>query len=429
MNVTAEATRCRRTLMILGTASCAVLPLSSSPAVAQEDVQSRSVAERNAPEFTNRPIRYGAFEIFPEILAEAEYNDNILALDSRKVDDVVFSLRPRVLIRDNRPDREIRINLSAGINKYLDTDTEDNEQLRAAIEAQWGRGTSTQYRVGADISRNTERRRDIDSFTDLVQPINFTNLQANGGITQEFGALSASVDVRARSVEYGGSTVIDGTSFDLGFRDFQIYTGQARLSYSRSRAAQIYVQLTADERNYGTGPNIAGQDGIFQRDRSSSGGRLEVGYRQQVTQLLYLDVRAGYLTQDFDDPLLPTVDGVAFQADLLWNATPLTSVKLSGVRRVDETINPRFSGLVRTEVGVQVEHELLRNFIVIGRGNYARLNPGDAFASADQYEIGVSADYRLDRHWAVTFDAERFERNGLFDLTQNRASIGLRYAF
>ena len=415
--------------VMLGSIVSAGLFVPTLPAFAQSDVQGQSVADRNAPEFSSKPINLGPFEAFPSIELTTQYNDNIFALNNTQIDDVIFSLRPKLLLRDRRPDRIVRINLAAGVRKFAETDTENSEQFTAAANGRWGLGTETEYRVGAIVNRNIEQRREIDSFITVAEPIAFTNLEANAGISREFGPLRASLDGRVRGVEYDGITRVNGQEFDLAFRDFQVYSAQARLSYARSRDQEVYVQLTADQRNYEVGPVLLDGRPLQPFDRSSQGGRLEVGYRQQITELLYLDVRGGYLFQDFDDPSLSTVNGVAFQTDVLWNATPLTSVRVSGIRRVDETVNPLISGLVRTEVAAQVEHELLRNFVITARASYADLNQLDSLNDGDQWTARITGDYRLNRNWAVTFEAEHYERSGLFDFTQNEVGIGLRYSF
>ena len=424
-----RAERWRRVRRSLGLAASLLAIGTATPALAQDDVQGRSVAERNAPEFTSEPIRVGGFELFPSIEANVEYVDNVFASANNPVDDFILAIRPQLLVRDRRPDREIRAVLSAGLRQYVDTETENSEQLRLDALARWGLGTRTRYRTGVEIVRNAEQRRNFDSFTTIVEPIAFTSLRSNVGVTREFGPVTGSIDLAARSTQYDGTTVIDGREFDFGFRDFNVYSAVSRASFSRSRDQEVYVQLTLDERNYQARPSVGNDLPFFAFDRSSRGGRLELGYRRQLTELLYIDARAGYLVQDFEQTGLGSVTGLAFETDLLWNVTPLTSIEFTAARRVDDRINPLLSGLVRTEAAARVEHELLRNLILVGRGRYSNLDQLDAGPDADEYEIGASAEYRLDRNWTVMLRAEHFERSGLFEFEQNEIGLGLRYNF
>ncbi|MEN7538040.1 outer membrane beta-barrel protein [Aurantiacibacter sp. DGU5] len=408
------------------------LTLTAVPQVAhaQEDVQGRSVSDRYAAEYAPQPAHVGSFEVFPWIELNAEYNDNALVTAANgREDDVILTVSPHLQLRDHRADRTVDIDLSAGIRKFASIKTEDAEQFRISARGVWGIGTPTQYRGALQVNRSTEDRRDASSFNTVLQPISFTDYKAEAGIDQAIGPVRVSLDGLARAVRYDGSATFGSEQFDLSFRNFEIYRATGRIRYSRSRDQEVYLQVTADDRSYDPSPLTSGGQPVFPFDRSSRGGRLEVGYRQQITELLYLDLRAGYLVQDYDDPALDNIEGLAFQADLLWNVTPLTSIEVGGQRRVDETINPLVSGLVRTEGTVKVDHELLRNFILTARAAYARLDQLDSADDGDQWSVGLVSSYRIDRHWEIKLRAQHYERTGFYDFAQNEVGIGLRYSF
>lgn len=412
-------------------AALAALALVAAPGslAAQEDRQAQSVADRNAPEFNRRPIRVGSFDLFPSIDLDVNYNDNIFALPGPEIDDVLVTVSPKILLVKRRPDRMTRLNLDAGFRRYVDAISENSERFSANIMTRQGLGSGTEWRLGANASYNFEQRRDIASFNEASTPINFTTLQGNAGITQDLGPLRLSLDGSAKAVRYDGQFEQNGTVFDLSFRDFEIYRASVRGTFARSANQEFYVQITGDSRRFDVAPLFQQGTVVDFIDRSSKGGRLEAGYRRQVTELLYLDLRAGYLLQDFDDPTVSNVDGLAFSADLLWNATPLTSVRLSGVRQLDESIDPRLSGLVRTEARVQVEHELMRNIILIGRAGYSDFNQTGSPLDGEQVNLSASARYNFTRAIGFALEVEHFDRSGLNGFTQNTLTAGVTYNF
>ena len=410
-------------------AIAAALACLPSQAAAQQDRQAQSVAERNAPEFTSRPIRVGSFDLFPTISAEVAYNDNIFALPNNEIDDAVITITPEIILTKRRPDRETRLNLSAGLRRFTDAISENSERFSANFQTRRGMGSGTQWNLGAGISQNFEQRRDIQSFNEASEPINFTRLDASAGVSQEFGPLRVSANARVRAVRFDGEIEVGGQVLDLSFRDFELYEGSLRGYFARSRNQEFYLQATADTRRFDLAPLFLGGEIVNFIDRTSTGGRIEAGYRRQVTELLYLDVRAGYLQQDFDDPAIDNQTGLAFSADLLWNATPLTSVKVTGRRQVDTNVNPNFSGLVRTEAQLQVEHELMRNILLIGRFVLADLNQNNSPIDGTQYNVSASARYRVSRFLGLSLAAERFERSSLAGITQNSVRAGVTYNF
>tara|TARA_A100001391_G_scaffold188957_2_gene159965 strand:- start:38255 stop:39565 length:1311 start_codon:yes stop_codon:yes gene_type:complete len=408
------------------------LTLSAVPQVAhaQADVQGQSVVDRYAEEYAPKPAHLGSFEVFPWIQLNTEYNDNALVTSANgREDDVIVTVSPHLKLQDRRPDRLVEIDLSAGIRKFASIKTQDSEQFRVSARGVWGIGTATQYSAALKVNRSTEDRRDVGSFNSVLQPIAFTDLSAEAGIDQAVGPVRLSLDGSARAVKYDGSTTIGSEQFDLSFRNFEVYRATSRIRYARSRDREIYLQLTVDDRSYDPPPVTSGGQPVFPFDRSSRGGRLELGYRQQITELLYLDLRAGYLLRDYDEPALDNTEGLAFEANVLWNVTPLTSVEVRAQRRVDETINPLISGLVRTEGEVKVGHELLRNFLMTLRGSYAKLDRLESPDDGDQWSVGFETRYRLDRHWEVNLRAEHYERTGFYDFKQNEVGVGLRYNF
>lgn len=415
--------------LLLGGICLSVVAMPAPLAMAQEDVQASSVADRPRPEFTARPIRVGGLDITPTVKVEAAYIDNIFFQRIDPTGGFVTSLGFGIVGRDTRPDRAITLRLTADYDAYLEDSSENRLNLLASANARFGLGTRTRYHLGAEVNRADERRSDITSFSNSPEPITYTSLRANAGIEQDLGPIVASLNASARSVMYDGSIDIAGQNIDLGFRDLEVYGVQGRLSYSAGGSQRVYVQVSADDRNYSRLAPDPAIPQTFSLDRSSRGLRVEAGFSRQISELLFADLRAGYFNQDFADPALPTVEGLAFEGSLLWNVTPLTSIELAGARRIDETVDPNLSGLVRTEISGGVDHELLRNLILSIDGQYAHLSQVGSATEFDEWGGGFSAQYFVNPKWALTFDVDHFERSSTFRISQNRIVAGLQFAF
>lgn len=398
-------------------------------ASAQADVQAQSVSERARPEFGAQPLRAGGLEILPSIEVRGGYEDNVLFVPQGAVDDFLLAVRPELTVRQSRSDRLLSLSLSSGYDTYLDNTISDRLSLRASSSARLGLGTSTRFRLGAIAERNDEARNEISSFSTGAKSIKYTSFVGNAGVDRDIGPFVAGVDVRARSVSYDGAILISNQTIDVGFRDFQSYAGTGRLAYSLGSSRRVYVQATYDNRDYASlAPNPL-LPPAFAFDRSSTGMRVEAGFTQQFSELLFFDARVGYLKQDYDSPLLDDVSSLSFEGSLLWNASPLTTIELGALRSVDETVSPLLSGLVRTEFRAQVDHELLRNLILSANGRFAQLKPIGNLAAIDDWEIGASARYLLNAKWSLIAQTSRFERSGTTNISQSRASIGVRYNF
>jgi uncharacterized protein (PEP-CTERM system associated) len=121
----------------------------------------------------------------------------------------------------------------------------------------------------------------------------------------------------------------------------------------------------------------------------------------------------GYRRQTYDDARLSTVGGPTYGGTITWNASGLTTVKGFVSRSVEETTVSGSSGSFDSEYGASVEHELLRNLILSGRGAYLNSDYKGVSREDDYLKFGAQGKYLLNRNLYVTFkyDYERRDSN------------------
>lgn len=414
-----------------GLAICTALTavLAGSGASAQGVDPFGSIQDRFRPEYATPPLNLGGFEVSPRIEVQTEYVDNLFASDVVKVDDVILSITPQATIRDRRPDREFRLDLSAGYAMYLDNQVDDRLQMRARGNARFGLGTRTRPFFGGFFQQNDSTNRNFEEFRDTTQPISLTTLGGNAGVEQDFGPLIATAEGRYERTEYSGDDFIAGIPFDSGFRDFSLTSGRFRLAYSVNPAQRVYAQVELNARDYGDVTGVPTAPGVFVADRSSDGVTVRVGYARQITELLLLDVSAGYLRQDFDDPAFAAISTASFDANLFYSPSALTRLQLRASRTIDETVNPFFSGLLRTEFAVAIEHELRRNLVLSAEARYTVIDAGETAGEGEEYRLSAQARYFVSPRWSLRGRAEHFSRSGVFEGSQNRLMVAAMYNF
>ncbi len=119
----------------------------------------------------------------------------------------------------------------------------------------------------------------------------------------------------------------------------------------------------------------------------------------------------------FVDPTLPDLKGVVADASLIWNATGLTTATLTVKSTADETVLPGVSGVLRRDVGIQVDHALRRWLIWTLRAGYGlddyvsdpctcnggvarvdkRMSLGTAITYKLNREVSLKGEYRYDQ--------------------------------
>lgn len=415
----------------IGMVSTAAIGAFSHHAHAQNvPLQGASVFDRTQPEYRQEPVRWGSLDIFPSIQLDTEYSDNVFAAPAAPADDIVLSVAPSVIVREQRADRDLFIQAKVGVETYASGTIDD--QLLGSLEGRLRlrQGRLTRPYVSFGIARNTTRGRDaVDDFLFIAQPIAVTSYRSGIGLERDFGPFTLDVEGRAARTQFDGDIVFQNQLLDVGFRDFENYIGRAQFSYSQSPNQRIFVSFEANRQNFSEPSENSALPEFLGLDRSSDGYRAEVGLARQVTDLLMVDARVGYLQQSFDDPTLRSASGVSLQASAAYNPTPLTTIRATAVRAVDTTSNPLSAGLVRTEASFRIDHELLRNLVVTATGRVARFDQNEIGADATEWTAALETRYLLNRRWVITSRFEHFERDGFFGFSQNRFKISLRYRF
>lgn len=416
----------------LGTAILASSLTHTAPLLAQETDPFDSLINRARPEFSQPPIRTGGFDLIPDIEFDLEAIDNVFASDTLDVNDVTLSLRPRLLIRDRRSDRELVVNTRASVRKYLDNTVSDRVEVNVNGRGRFGLGTRTRPFVGFQFRQNDASSVEFSDLSVAAQPIDLTAFGGNAGIEQDFGPVTAVGEARYTRTDFRGGLVENATT-NNGLDDFDLLLGRLRLGYSVNPAQRIYVEGQINDRRYSTDASAVGiaPDSII--DRSSSGFSVRAGFARQITDILLVDINAGFLRQEFDDPTLSDVDAVSFDGRILYSPTRLTRFRLSAARTIDDTVNPFFSGLLRTEFSGAVEHELRRDLVVTGEGRYTVIDErGSAVQDTgdiEEFQLSASVNYFISPRWNARVRASVFNRSSIFGGTQIRSLVGLAYSF
>ena len=402
---------------------------AGSPAMAQEFDPFGSIEMRPRDEYSAKPINVGSLEFLPRIEIETEYVDNLFASDVINVDETILSIKPRLLVRDRRADRQLRLDLLAGYSFYLQDEVDDRLQLAAHAEGRFGLGTRTRPFFGLRVQQNDSTSRQVGELRDIAQPLKLLSYGGNAGVEQEFGPFTAVVDGRYEKTEYEGDTIVGGTPVDASFRDYSLKSARLRFAYSVNPAQRVYVQGEFNKRDYGPGQTLPGVPDVFISDRSSDGFTVRLGYSRQLTELLMLDVNVGYLRQDYDDPAFDTISTLSFDANLYFSPSRLTRVQLRASRSIDDTVNPLFNGLVRTEIAGVVEHELRRNLILTGEARYADIDAGNTIGDSREVRFAAQVRYLISPQWFLRVRAEHFSRDSVSEGKQNRIMAGIGYNF
>lgn len=439
--------------LIAGAATVVAMSLAH-PATAQSDMSQRSalaqasgtsnfardrnlsVRQRPHPDFDARGLPLGGFRAYPKLSLSAEHNDNIYALATNEVSDNIWRVQPEVSVVSNWNRHSLSAYARGTINRFQDNDSENTEEygLGAAGRLDILRGTN--LRAGADYAQLTEPRTTTQRltggtpFTGAVEPVQFDQATAYLAGEHEFNRLKVSGRVGVQSFDYEDSQRVRPLApIDQDYRDRTVTSAMARADYAVSPDTALFVEVTGNNREYDSNSTAPG----FVR-RDSEGVMLLAGANFELGAVFRGEIAGGYMQQEYEAASIGSIEGFGARAEVEWFPTEITTVTFTGTRSIEDAAVPNSPGFTSTSLGVQLDHELLRNVILSaqlskGYDEYEGIDRKD-----DRMNAGVSATYLLNRNVGLTAaysyaDTQTEGRDFGAEFTVNKVSATLTLQF
>ncbi len=225
-------------------------------------------------------------------------------------------------------------------------------------------------------------------------PIN-TDVGDTIGIGQEFNRLAVLFKGTFDRATYDASQLTDGTTSSNADRNFDQYAGILRAGYDLGTGLAPFVELQEDERIHDEQFDRSG----LQRD--STGTTVKAGSAVDLFGSLTGAMAIGYAERWYKDPTLPDVGGFIADGALIWQATALTTAKLTATSQVYETILAGASGELSRDVNLQVDHAFRWWLIGTLKAGYGNDDYVGSTLKDNRYFASVGLAYKLSRDMQI----------------------------
>lgn len=371
-------------------------------------------------------VRVGSFILFPEISASMTRDDNVFTVNDGEDSDTIIHIKPSLSVNSNWGRHGANIYLDTDIAKHQDFDNEDWNDV--AFDASGWLDVQSSGKLSGQVRLNRlhEDRYSPNNVFGL-EPVDFNLNAMSLGYEHKFNRLTASIlyqrsdynfdDVNALD-SFGSVSVVDSDDRD---RAEDLVT--LKLMYEVNPGMSGFVSGTTRMVEYDDNLDSAGLQ------RSSDGYFINTGVSLELTHLLVGDVYIGYHNQDYDDPTLSSINHFNVGADLTWRPTGLTIVQGKVDGEVVDSIVDGVSGFFRTSYAVQVDHELKRNILLLGKLRYAQDDfEGTSVGSNqerddDTVEFGLGMKYLFNRHLYLSGDYNYTKRSSNADIADYDQNI------
>ncbi len=354
--------------------------------------------------FEGLGLRAGQFWVMPDLETGYFYDSNVFGESMGADSSSGVYVSPSVSVYSDFGRH--KLNLKAGLDHYEYFDY--SSQSRTDFDGE----LDTRYDVSSDTAilgglKGGQFHQDPGDFEYPVlgmptSPGAYYLFDAWGAIEHTFNRLTVSLGAAFDWFNYDN---VDGV--DQGFRDGNIFTTGGRLSYLVSPGYRIFGDFRYNWRDYDEGVRIVDSDGW----------RALTGVEFEVTRLVSGELGIGYTEQTYDLAGSPTVSTFSYHGAVIWNPTPLMTVRFDADRTIEDSTTDR-QGRIQDAVRLGVDYEILRTLIfspAIGISfNEDDINPLDDF----RLEAGANLEYQVNRMMSV---GSRYK----YSYTDNSGPLGL----
>jgi hypothetical protein len=380
---------------LTGAAMLALL-VAATPALAGEDTANVPVRQRSRADYDPVGVRLDAFAFYPSVTIGVQYDSNIFA-NPEPIGDWAFVTAPELRVVADRGDGTYVLDLGVAHYTYQKLDSEERTDAYARFRLSKPIRHDIIWDAAFEAARRHELREDALAFTDATEPIPYRDLNAQTAVTRTFNRFGVIVGGRIRNLHFEDVEAFETLPFDQSLRDGTIVTTMVKPFYDFSPGYRAYARIDLSRRDY---------NGEGQQNRDSQGIDGRGGLEFRLSPLLFGSAELGYLTYDYDNPIIPDIQGLSAAARLVWLMTPLMTLTLFTQRSVAELASPDQEGRLDFSAGAQLDYEILRNLILSLEGVYKNEDFIGSVRSDDIIKLTTKLDYLLNRgfHLGLTYN-------------------------
>ncbi len=384
----------------------------------------QGVADRARPDYDAIGTDVDSFRLYPSVTTSAEATDNYLATETNRRGDVALTVRPEVAIRSQWSRHRLDATLFVDQSIHGNLSSENATQFGGLVGGVYDISRQTQVRGDLSYGRYVESRTSLGSLQGSIEPVKFTVFHAGLGIARQQGDLTLNANTSLDYRNFSDTFLPGRVRFDQDFRDVRTVAAGGSAQYSLRNGVGLIASVRYTDDRYTFRPGAPGFLRGTDINRNASGFVLQGGVTLELSRLLLGTLQIGYLNRQYNDGRLRNFNGLSFDGNLLWNITPLTTLRFRASRSVEDTSSPLVAGNVRSDFHVYADHELYRYVILSGDAGYARFRPNGVGFGGNEVSIGASARYLIDRRFSINGGARYSERSSDSAFLRYRATTG-----
>lgn len=381
----------------------------------------QDVAFRWQPGYNPLPVRLGAFEALPALVAGSFFTDNLFLDDLSQTSDVGLFVEPTVTLQSTWSRHKIGFDAKVNHTEFANTSSES--ATTGGVRAFGGIDISSILNISGSAFYNNQRepRVSVGGVLNAIERVESVSTGGEVNSIYQRNRLKLQNRISYNDFNFDDVELIDGSFADQDFRDFREIRGAVRGDYALSRDLSI-----ASEFEYVDRETDVVTAGII--DRNVDGYAVRVGTNFELRYNLRGDILLGYQSFTASNPDIPNIDGVSIRANVSWFPSQLTTVNFGARRDVEDAGAVNASSVLITGASLNVSHEFKRNLVAYVKASYEEFDFEPINVSEEQLSFGLGGTFKLNRHAHLSLSYDYTDRSStLQPFDQNRVFFSLRF--
>ena len=404
----------------------AAAPLAEASAqlgTASDTARGVTVTSRPRSDYDPLGVRLGGYRLDGTLDIAPGWDSNLFGRRRNIVSDGFVDERANVDLRSDWTTHAVGASVSSDNRQYFSRSQLDFND--------WSVGGFGRYDFSSVTNLTAQYRHyrehlDVYSFdvqrAGLTQPVAYASNEAAVIGQTQFNRLGLQANAVYRTFDFEDVT-IGGQRNLTSQQSFNTAIGAVGASYSLAPGRSVNAVVRLQDISYTN--NIS-------RDRDSFTWEALAGFQYDFDGVWQGRFNVGWRQREYKGTSIKTLQGPAAEGSLTWTPTQLTSLRFYVSRTIEESIRQDAVSFQRTQAGLTVDHEYLRNIILGTELRADRREYENPNQKATDALLSLSARYLLNRNMQLigTYThARRIETSaGLDEYSRNVLQLRLRFA-
>ena len=376
---------------------------------------------RDLTAFDPLGIRTGGFVFYPEIYSRLIVTNNIFATSSNRKSDVALEITPTFRLQSDWNVHELEFFVTGTQKRWRNFSSENTSEYETRVRGRVDITSRSSIEGAFRYEQTMEGRGSVELSDAAVGPAKVHQTEFFGQLNHRFNRLGFRLRGQVIRNIYDDVALRSGGVQDNHFRDYEEHILNLRTNYEFSPRFSLFADTQIGRRVFANKLDAGGQL------QGSDSWLVAVGTRVELTSNLSFLGNIGYAHATPDEPALVDLEGVVFDASLIWSPFRYTTITLHGESEIAETTQSGTPGSLNRSMSLELAREWTNRFSSTLSAEYEVRDFAGVAQKDTELSVGLVAEYIFNRAWVLDAGIEHTVVAGGNKYSEDEIHLGLKW--